>query len=112
VEIDRRNNVLIVGEEEETYSQGLEAEDLNFISGRAPLEPQEVMIKIRYRSPLVPATLYPPETSPQKGEGSVTAALRIRVVFDRKQKAVTPGQSVVFYRGDEVLGGGIIASRL
>ncbi|HAA34202.1 MAG TPA: tRNA 2-thiouridine(34) synthase MnmA [Firmicutes bacterium] len=112
VEIDRRNNVLIVGEEEETYSQGLEAEDLSFVSGRAPLEPQEVMIKIRYRSPLVPATLYPPKTSPQKGEGGLTAASRVRVVFDRKQKAVTPGQSVVFYRGDEVLGGGIIASRL
>ena len=112
VEIDRRNNVLIVGEEEETYSQGLEAEDLNFISGSPPFEPQEVMIKIRYRAPLVPATLYPPQTSPQKGEGSVTAASRVRVVFDRKQKAVTPGQSVVFYRGDEVVGGGIIASRL
>jgi tRNA-specific 2-thiouridylase len=71
-----------------------------------------VMIKIRYRSPLVQATLYPPKTSPQKGERSVTAASRVRIVFDRKQKAVTPGQSVVFYRGDEVLGGGIIASRL
>jgi tRNA-specific 2-thiouridylase len=100
VHIDTRNNVLVVGEEEETYSGGLEAEDLSFVSGDAPLNPHEVKIKIRYRAPLVSATLYPPEGD------------RARVLFARKQKAVTPGQSAVFYQEDEVLGGGIIVSHI
>lgn len=98
VKIDTRANVLVVGEEEETYSGGLVAEELSFVSGNAPLETLEVEIKIRYRAPLVPATLYPPEGD------------RARVLFAGKQKAVTPGQAVVFYQGDEVLGGGTIAA--
>ncbi|RJX28041.1 MAG: tRNA 2-thiouridine(34) synthase MnmA [Dethiobacter sp.] len=98
VKIDTRANVLVVGEEEETYSGGLVAEELSFVSGNAPLETLEVEIKIRYRAPLVPATLYPPEGD------------RARVLFAGRQKAVTPGQAVVFYQGDEVLGGGTIAA--
>jgi tRNA-specific 2-thiouridylase len=98
VKIDPKNNVLVVGNEEETYSESLVAGGLNFISGEPPRFPQDVEVKIRYRSSLVPAVLYPPE------DGSAT------VVFRERQKAVTPGQFAVFYRGEEVLGGGTIVS--
>jgi tRNA-specific 2-thiouridylase len=98
VKIDPRNNVLIVGEEEETYSGYLMATELSFVGGVPPLHPLEVEVKIRYRASPVPAILHPPEGD------------RARVVFTRKQKAVTPGQAVVFYQGEEVLGGGIIIS--
>lgn len=101
VRIDPRNNVLIVGEEEETYSGYLTATGLSFVAGASPLHPLEVEVKIRYRASPVPAVLHPPQGG------------RARVVFMRKQKAVTPGQAVVFYQGEEVLGGGmIIASEI
>jgi len=96
VSVDALNNRVVVGTETEIYSQGLLAEQLNFIAG-APQEPARVEVKIRYRTPAVPALLNPPQ------EGYA------RVVFDQKQKAVTPGQSAVFYLGEEVLGGGIIS---
>lgn len=96
VDIDAANNRIIVGTEKDTYSSGVVVEKLNYISGAAPVEPLKTEIKVRYRAPAVPATLYPPKA----GEA--------RVVFATKQKAVTPGQSAVFYDGEEVLGGGII----
>lgn len=98
IHIDALNNCVVVGEENETYRADLDAEKLNYISGKSPEEPLEVEVKIRYRSPAVPAVLYPPSGD------------RARVVFLEKQKAVTPGQSAVFYCGEEVIGGGIIAS--
>ena len=98
VKIDYRNNILIVGEKEETYSEYLTAADLNFIDDVSPHHPLEIEAKIRYRASPMPAVLYP------SGEG------RVEVVFKEKQKAVTPGQAVVFYRGEEVLGGGTILS--
>ncbi len=96
IRIDASRNEVVVGPEKETFSTGLLAEKMNFIAGVQPQKPAEVDAKIRYRAPAVPALLYPPQ------EGYA------RVIFDQKQKAVTPGQSAVFYRGEEVLGGGII----
>ncbi|HHT46468.1 MAG TPA: tRNA 2-thiouridine(34) synthase MnmA [Firmicutes bacterium] len=98
VKIDAKNNVLVVGNEEETYSESLVAGGLNYISGKPPLFPLDVKVKIRYRSPLVPAVLR------SSGDGFAT------VVFRERQKAVTPGQFAVFYCGEEVLGGGTIVS--
>ena len=100
VALDPENNRVIVGTEEETYSGGLWVEDLNFISGFAPSDEKQVETKIRYRSTPIKATLYPPE-------GKMA-----RVIFENPQKAVTPGQSAVFYQGDEVIGGGIISSAI
>ncbi len=96
VHIDARRNVVVVGEEKETYSAGLLAEKLHFVAGTAPKSKTDIQVKIRYRSPPVPAFLFPPVED------------RARVVFAEEQKAVTPGQSAVFYRGDEVIGGGLI----
>ncbi len=98
IEVNSEENTIVVGPEDKTYSRGLWVKDLYFVSDTAPREAEAVETKIRYRSPLVPATLHPPDNR---------VAL---VTFAQAQKAVAPGQSAVFYRDEEVLGGGIIAS--
>jgi tRNA-specific 2-thiouridylase len=95
--IDPSKNRLIVGPKDELYRFRLTAADVNWISGKPPAEPVEVTVKIRYRSTDAAATLYP---SPG----------RVEIRFKQPQLAITPGQAVVFYREDEVLGGGTIES--
>ncbi len=97
---DCRRNVLVVGPRGALRSGGLLADRVNWIASGA-LEPgRRAVAKIRYRHRGVPAVLEP------AGAGCV------RVLFDEPQEAVTPGQSVVFYDGDVVLGGGVIASAI
>ncbi|MCR4392959.1 MAG: tRNA 2-thiouridine(34) synthase MnmA [Dehalococcoidales bacterium] len=93
---DAATNRLIVGSREELYRDSLIAENLNWISGMAPTGKVEVTCKIRYRSPEVEATVE------MKG-----ALAEVR--FKEPQLAIAPGQSIVFYCNDEVIGGGIIA---
>lgn len=96
VRIDAAANRLVVGPADELFSRGLLVEKPHYISGCIPEETIEVEVKVRYRAPAVPAVLYPPQGG------------RARVEFRKKQRAVTPGQSAVFYRGEEVVGGGVI----
>ena len=96
VSIDAKRNRIVVGGDEKTQCSGLLADNFNFISGNAPGKKLTVDVKVRYKASPVSATLYPPEND------------TVRVVFEHKQKAVAPGQSAVFYRGDEVIGGGLI----
>ncbi len=96
VAMDVNKNSLVVGTREETASRGLWASDLNFIPFESLDTPLEVSIKIRYRSPEKGALVHPPE----EGEA--------RVEFAEPLHAVTPGQAVVFYRGDLLVGGGVI----
>lgn len=96
VELDVENNTLIVGEDKEVYFRALIANDLNFILIPALNEAREVKVKIRYHAPEVKALLSPLEDG------------KVRVDFAEPERAVTPGQSVVFYEGEDVLGGGII----
>lgn len=100
VRIDAHGNQVVVGTERETCSAGLIAGKLNYVAGAASNQPLPVEVKIRYRAQAVPALLYPPENG------------YARVIFEQEQKAVTPGQSAVFYRGEEVLGGGVIDAAL
>ncbi len=95
--IEPDKNQLIVGSKQELYNSKLAAGEVNWISGKAPSEPMTVAVKIRYRSPEVAATLYP---APDSAE----------VSFHQPQPAITPGQAVVFYQDNEVLGGGTIES--
>jgi len=95
--IESDQNRIIVGREEELYCNGLVAGDVNWISGEPPCGEMDVTAKIRYKSPEVAATLYPDINS-------------AKVIFDQAQRAVTPGQAVVFYRNNEVIGGGTIES--
>ena len=96
VNIDATSNRIVVGSDKDTWYSGLLAEKFNFISGKLPGSPLKVEVKVRYKASPVPAVLYPPENDIAK------------IIFEHNQKAVTPGQSAVFYRADEVIGGGII----
>jgi tRNA-specific 2-thiouridylase len=96
VALKPEENALIVGPEEALLCPALEAGEVSFVSGRWPEEPLRVEAKVRYRTPEAPAWLFPLEPG------------RVQVKFDVPQRAITPGQAVVFYRGEEVLGGGTI----
>jgi tRNA-specific 2-thiouridylase len=99
VDKDVKRNTLIVGQGSEhprLFSDGLIADQLHWVS-RCPLtQPCRAMVKTRYRQQDIPCVLQPLDDD------------SVKVVFDTPQKAVTPGQSAVFYHGDECLGGGII----
>jgi tRNA-specific 2-thiouridylase len=73
------------------------AEDVSIISGQISLIPLEVTAKIRYNSSEAGAVV------------NFLSNSSSRISFKKPQRAVTPGQSVVFYKGDEVIGGGIIS---
>jgi len=99
LDVDPRSNTVVVGTEEELRAGGLVAEDLSFCGGVAPEGPLAVQARIRYRAEAVPAEL-------RVADG------RAEVRFQEPQRAVTPGQAVVFYDGERVVGGGTIAGRL
>jgi tRNA-specific 2-thiouridylase len=99
VDVDAASNRVVVGPSELLARRGLEAERVNWIAAR-PEEPFEAEVKIRYRGDPAAAVVVP------------DGADRARVEFRTPQRAVTPGQSVVFYSGDEVVGGGTIAAAL
>ena len=85
-----------VGSDDQLLSTRLAANRLNWVSIAAPTEPIRVSIKIRHRHEPAPATL------------RITDEDCIEAIFDEPQRAITPGQSAVFYQGDEVAGGGWI----
>ncbi len=96
VGIDTTKNQVVLGNEDEVFSNTLIASDLNFISIEKLDGPMKVNAKIRYSA---------------KEAGAVIEMIgedRLKVVFDSPQRAVTPGQSVVFYNDDTVVGGGVI----
>jgi tRNA-specific 2-thiouridylase len=96
INLETETNRLIVGPQSQLYKNKLIAKELNWISGNSPANRIEVMAKVRYRSSEAVAFL--------KMLGSDNA----EVYFQEPQRAITIGQSVVFYLDDRVLGGGII----
>jgi tRNA-specific 2-thiouridylase len=94
--MDRATNSVYIGNLNRLYSRGLNASSMNWISIEIPQETIEVRARIRYNSPEVRAYLTP------------TGNSTVKVEFAQPQKSVTPGQSVVFYGGDVVLGGAVI----
>jgi tRNA-specific 2-thiouridylase len=96
VEIDPARNALIVGPKAALLCRELFAEEVHFVAGHPPLQPVRITAKIRYKAPEAVATLIPlPEQ-------------KARVTFTAPQPAITPGQGVVFYQDEVVIGGGII----
>ncbi len=98
--IDKESNTIYVGEARHLFSKGLIAQDLNFVSMKFPKKEIEVSVKIRYNHSEVKAFLIP------------RGLKEVEVRFKKPQKSVTPGQSVVFYRKNVLLGGGIIQESL
>lgn len=97
---DMAQNTVTVGPNEALFRSSLLAEDLNWFPFSSLAGPMDVTAKARYNQPPQPATLYPQEN------GSV------RVQFHQPQRALTPGQAVVFYDGELVIGGGTITQIL
>ncbi|MBP6963416.1 MAG: tRNA 2-thiouridine(34) synthase MnmA [Armatimonadetes bacterium] len=100
VEIDTRRNAVVVGTNSELYSGGLVASEMNFVSIERPGGTIAGTAKIRYNMQDSEALL------------SVQADDTALIRFERPQRAVAPGQAVVFYAGEDVVGGGTIESAL
>ena len=94
---DLKRNLLVVTQKEKDLEQKeLVCDKINWISGEKPKLPLKVRAKIRYRHKAASAVVRPYNSR------------ILRVVFSDPQRAITPGQSVVFYRGSELVGGGMI----
>lgn len=93
---DTARNQVVLGPNSELMADVLEADRLNWSAIQPPSESISVMAKARYKQPEAPAMVIP------LADGNV------RVVFEQPQRALTPGQAIVFYREDIVLGGGTI----
>jgi len=96
LEIRRDENALIVGTAAELGSNRCLVEEVHYVSGEEPRHPFRAEAQIRYRARPVPATVEP------------LSGASVRVRFDTPRRAVTPGQFLVLYQADVVLGGGII----
>ena len=96
VKMDVKKNILFVSrDQKKLLSKELVAGKVSWISGAAPKLPLRVKVKIRYK---------------HKEASCVIKKVKnnYKIIFDKPQRAITAGQSVVFYRRDEVIGGGII----
>jgi tRNA-specific 2-thiouridylase len=87
----------VVGTREELGGRTLSASEVNWIAGEPPDGSRRLTARIRHRHQDAPALVTP------------EAGARASVVFDDPQLAITPGQAVVFYDGEDVIGGGWIA---
>ncbi len=96
IRLDIKRNRLVVGTRQDLFSSECKVVEINWI-GDAPESPLELHTRLRYRSQEVATTVIP--------EDRYTAVVR----FKEPQAAITPGQGAVFYRGDEILGGGWIS---
>jgi len=95
VAIDAEKNEIVLGTENDTYSSVATIHRPSFIAGAPPSGDFRGMAKIRYRHPGAPCSV-------RAVDG------KIEVRFDQPQRSVTPGQALVLYEGNEVLGGGWI----
>jgi tRNA-specific 2-thiouridylase len=97
VAIRPAQNAIVIGEEPDLLSQALVVRRSNYIAIAELTAPLAVDVKVRYRNRATPATIFPGNDGDE-----------VKVVFNEPKRAITPGQSAVFYQGDLVIGGGII----
>lgn len=95
-EIRPETNEVVIGEQEDVFTRELRAVRLNSMSKEEIEDGQRAVAKIRYNHQGTPCVIYREEAD------------RVRVEFEQPVRAVTPGQAVVFYDGEYVLGGGTI----
>ncbi|MDO8571190.1 MAG: tRNA 2-thiouridine(34) synthase MnmA [bacterium] len=95
---DMKHNVVFVakGNAKELYKKDIKVSDMHWISGIQPVLPMECSAGIRYRQPL------------QRAVVTIIHHSSFLIQFNKPQRAVTPGQAIVFYKGQEMVGGGII----
>jgi tRNA-uridine 2-sulfurtransferase len=98
--IDPASNRVTVGRGEELLHSAFLAHTVTMQKFPFPSEPIRVVAKLRYKDEGAPATLFPND------DGT------LRVVFDQPRRAITPGQSTVWYDGDDVVGGGVVGAVL
>ena len=98
LEINTPKNEIVVGPNDFLYKIDLLADQINWISGDKFVSPGPAKARIRYKHKEAKALLVPLDSE------------KIRVEFEKPQRAITPGQAVVFYDGNVVLGGGTIIS--
>jgi tRNA-specific 2-thiouridylase len=94
--VEAQTGTVVLGPEDALFRANCTVGDLNLFDGSLRERPTRAAVKIRYATPPAPATL-----RPLPGD-------RLEVAFETPQRALTPGQSAVFYDEDRVLGGGII----
>ena len=95
--IDAEQNLITIGDEDALLSSHLTADGASWTTGAPPAAEFEAQVKVRYKSPPVPAIVR-------------VRGAEFEVEFDRPMRAITPGQAAVIYDGERVVGGGIIAS--
>ena len=100
IKTDKIKNQVVIGQDNDLLSKGLVATKINWISIPSLTRPKQVKAQIRNRHQAADATIFP------KNSGSVL------VHFNNPQRAITPGQAVVFYQDDLVIGGGWIKKSL
>ncbi|MEL7566405.1 MAG: tRNA 2-thiouridine(34) synthase MnmA [Dehalobacterium sp.] len=96
IDILPEKNGVVIGEKADLLNQKLTSSHNNFISIEDLEKPMEVTVKIRYKAEESPAIITP------------LGDKRVMVDFKEPEKAITPGQAVVYYQGDYVVGGGVI----
>ena len=96
IQIDPSRNRIVVGDKTDLETKGLYAKHVNWIAIDKLTNPMEVLTKIRYNDDGKPAQIIP------------VSEKEVKVIFKTTHQAVTPGQSVVFYRDNIVVGGGLI----
>jgi tRNA-uridine 2-sulfurtransferase len=94
--IDSENNIVVLDDEEGLYNKKFTAKEINLMKYEKLDKPIKANVKIRYKDSGSPATIEQLDD------------LHIKVIFDEPKKSITPGQSAVFYEGNDVIGGGII----
>ncbi|MCR4430538.1 MAG: tRNA 2-thiouridine(34) synthase MnmA [Tepidanaerobacteraceae bacterium] len=99
IDINAERNTVLLGEERDLFTKEFIAERINWIAIDKLKSEMQVSAKIRYNFAEQPAKIQPYGTD------------KVKVIFSEPQKAVTPGQAVVFYVNDKVIGGGIIEKR-
>lgn len=101
--IDPASATIRVGRAEDLLHTECVIEEVNWIAGETPQQPMRASAKARYRATDATCTVLPMEASAETRD-------QLRVRFDDPQRAMTPGQALVLYDGEYVLGGGTIAS--
>ena len=99
--LDNKSNTVYVSSIKDLLEQEASIKDINWVSIKEPTKAIEVEAQIRYRSKPVKAMLYPNK--------NLEKNKNFKLIFNELQSSITPGQAAVFYRGEVLLGGGLIS---